>query len=169
MNYLNLNTLKIEKEYNYRETEIDLSFAAEQPLGVLMKTAEEQIKTSIVETDLPINYSFVIETECIDDDTFTTLVNVITAALVKVQNQGTPRKRERRLDVPEKIKQYCYASVSALKTLVNNVCRNDCLMFTIDAGEYHFDFVNQDLKISEMIVEKGVIKNDYDFEVTSDE
>ena len=126
MNFIDLEKLKIITEHNYSTKELDLQMSPAAKLSEIREITRSSIAPIIEKTKIEMLYEITINTdekvESLDDADafFTTTVNIIGAIFLDLMcaSPHTGRARERRLDVPEKLK-VVQTNMSMLKRAVN--------------------------------------------------
>lgn len=147
MQYINLNTLKIEKTTVEDKVEAcltkieydDLKSVVEQ--FPAMGAAVKKVFDSVNRPSRPHKFEFeVVSQEPLDEGAFESAVKLITAAFfgVIVGNKG--RKRERRLDVPENLKTL-NCNMSLLKCAINYQTLVDKFQLEITHNDLRFILV----------------------------
>ena len=156
MNFIDLEKLKIDRQYNFTTTELGLTLSEADTIFVIKEKirAELDYKMDSMTNAVPTLFLIDIETDkSIDniddaDAFFTTAVNVIASVVLDslcVQpHKGRPR--ERRLDVPEKLK-VAHVNMSLLKKCIN--MKTYCDRFNLiikwknNNDDYHYGLVPQ--------------------------
>lgn len=126
MNFIDLEKLKITSEYNYVTKELSLQISPAAKLSEIREVARSSIMNALEKTKIETLYEITINTdeevESLDDADafFTTSVNIVGAIFLDLMcaSPHTGRARERRLDVPEKLK-IVQTNMSMLKRAVN--------------------------------------------------
>ena len=137
MFFANFSTLKIEKDYNFITKNIPLDLHRDTALKDIMLTVSAALKDIVLEkTSLGVCYNFQIKDiseefpECDENfeleeklqpviDYLLTVANVAIPLTLKTLETGNGYKRERRLDVPDRLKPL-HASYGTLKRACNN-------------------------------------------------
>lgn len=168
MRFINLDKLKIIKEHTFTQQEASV-FLPFKDGDITLSTIKEQVYAAIsnffVTTAMPVNYvinlydhetSFHLTDEE-KGELFESIVNVALAVFFNnfILNKG--RKRERRLDVPERLKQGARVNFSLLKKAVNSATYSDIFHLSIVWGDLHYDLVNQEYEESTNVIEKDFV------------
>lgn len=130
MNFLNLETLQIEKSSFVEGNDIHLEIDPNCPFKKMQSLVNEAVSTIYrnKESSLPFNFKFnVVLIDDVDDplkkeelmDMVECVANVVNSEVFSTITTDTLRKRERRLDIPENLKPFIYASLSAVKKMIN--------------------------------------------------
>ena len=132
MRFVDLNTLKITKGYNFKTkaTEIDLTQA--ETIFDIKEKARQALSYFFEPCAIECNYEIIIQRDVEEDaeEFFLTAVNVISAIFFDVITTSKGRKRERRLDVPEQLK-VLKTNMSLLKRAINAQTQCDVFNLTI--------------------------------------
>ena len=137
MFFANFSTLKIEKDYNFITKNIPIYLHRNTTLKDMAYTIQVALEKAIPEkTSLGVVYNFQIADvsdefpECTENceleeklqpviDYLLTVANVAIPLTLKALETGNGYKRERRLDVPDRLKPL-HASYGTLKRACNN-------------------------------------------------
>ena len=137
MFFANFNTLKIEKDYNFITKNIPLYLHRNTSVKDMMNIIKTALEQEIPEkTSLGVLYNFQIQDisnefpECDENfeleeklqpviDYLLTVAHVAIPLTLQALETGKGYKRERRLDVPDRLKPL-HASYGALKRACNN-------------------------------------------------
>lgn len=137
MFFANFNTLKIEKQYNFITKNIPLNLHRDTSVKDMMNIIKTALEQAIPEkTSLGVLYNFQIQDisnefpECDENfeleeklqpviDYLLTVTHVVIPLTLQALETGKGYKRERRLDVPDRLKPL-HASYGALKRACNN-------------------------------------------------
>lgn len=138
MKFVNLNKLKIDKNYQYQTYSYNVHLNPQDSIFELKTKIREIITTEsfFIESSLPINYEFIIHTsgsiELTDqaDSFFITTVNIISAIFFECFCINKGRPRERRLDVPDTLKLLA-GNMSLIKRAINSQTKNDLFNITV--------------------------------------
>ena len=141
---LNLKDLKIEKDYNEHR---EYCFVILKDINDIM-TMKEDIDPILDELaqieSSQITHYFIIDTICnqeVTADQFLSYVNTFLALFFQRITTGEKRKREARLDVPQRLKDV-HCSLTMLKKAINYVTLFDNFNIKITLGEYSFYLVD---------------------------
>ena len=160
MRFLNLETLKIQKEYNFNtivlnieipNTSISLKQIKEIIEGAFQNAQEviENNKSKHIAAHFIVHLSY---PDCdLDSETelFSTFVNVFLPILFNVLKEDAGRPRERRLDVPEKLKAKVRVSLGILKELINTATKYNLFNVSVYGEHLIYDMLNMDYEDDE--------------------
>lgn len=167
MRFLNLETLKIQKEYNFNtiilnieipNTSISLKQIKEIIEGAFQNAQEviENNKSKYIAAHFIVYISY---PDCDLDseiELFSTFVNVFLPVLFNALKEDAGRPRERRLDVPEKLKAKVRVSLGILKELINTATKYNLFNVSIYGKHLIYDMLNMDYEDDEdNLVMKG--------------
>ncbi len=127
MYFADFNNLKIITDYNYITKSMNLNFSNGMAFKDLGDDIENQLRSlNMQPTSLPVLYDFNVaatDTEGLEVDELVNLLtfiaNLAVAKTLIFLENGKGYPRERRLDVPEKLKPL-HASYGAIKRACNN-------------------------------------------------
>ena len=154
MNFIDLEKLKITKEYNFVTIESDVQLDTADTVFVLKEkiraALDYKFDRTAIETLYVINMTTAAPITDIDeaDSFFTTVANVFSSVFLDMMciQPHAGRKRERRLDVPEELK-VASVNMSLLKKNVNmqTYCDRFNLVIEWQNGDmdYHYTMVPQ--------------------------
>ena len=155
MYFVDFEKLKFNRTGNYRTKELYLSLEPSDTIKTVKEKTREGFDYFIEEANIETLFNIVLDPFEVNDDEsaeifFTTAVNVISALFLDAICLKEPRARERRLDVPEKLKELA-GSLSLIKRLVNMKSSYDRFNLTIEwvaiinekEVEYNFTLVPQ--------------------------
>lgn len=125
--FADFNKLKITTDYNYLTKNIYLEVHKDTPVNLIQAEVTKKVKElEMQHTSLPILYDFEIgaaDTEFSEHqelvDFLLTVVNIVIPTTLKLLEDGEGYKRERRLDVPDKLKPL-HASFGTIKRACNH-------------------------------------------------
>lgn len=142
MYFINLDKLKIEKDYKFQTFTIELeNINIEDSVWInKQKIKEECNKLLLNKPAIAVNYNFTIDKD-INEESFIGLTNLIVSCFFECIITANGRHRERRLDVPEKL-QCAHASQGLLKRAVNFQTTIDNFNLTIDCGDFHYILIS---------------------------
>lgn len=153
MRYLDLNTLTVREEdaldisYFLQRVEV-WSGCTLSKMGELLKPHCDLMRQGLTSRDAAKVHSFTFELRSsdgiIDADEFESFVNVCLSWFFAAFVEMTPRAREKRLDVPENLKQGVNCSLSLLKRAINYTTPIDKFNITIRCGDLRFELVGEE-------------------------
>lgn len=153
MRYLDLNTLTVREEdtldvsYFLQKVEV-WSGCTLSKMGELLKPHCDLMRQGLTSRDAAKVHSFTFELRSsdgvIDADEFESFVNVCLSWFFAAFVEMTPRAREKRLDVPENLKQGVNCSLSLLKRAINYTTPIDKFNITIRCGDLRFELVGEE-------------------------
>lgn len=153
MRYLDLNTLTVREEdtldvsYFLQKVEV-WSGCTLSKMGELLKPHCDLMRQGLTSRDAAKVHSFTFELRSsdgvIDADEFESFVNVCLSWFFAAFVEMTPRAREKRLDVPENLKQGVNCSLSLLKRAINYITPIDKFNITIRCGDLRFELVGEE-------------------------
>lgn len=153
MRYLDLNTLTVREEdaldvsYFLQRVEV-WSGCTLSKMGELLKPHCDLMRQGLTSRDAAKVHSFDFELRSsdgvIDADEFESFVNVCLSWFFAAFVEMTPRAREKRLDVPENLKQGVNCSLSLLKRAINYTTPIDKFNITIRCGDLRFELVGEE-------------------------
>lgn len=146
MYFIDLNKLKIEKMYHYQTFSIDIDLDLNLSAATILADLKNQLPQLFAEKPAiaalyQINLRFNTNDASIDGETFETLVNIVNAAFFSLFTTADGRKRERRLDVPERLKA-AHINLSTLKKAVNYATFTDMFNIEINGGDFTYILVD---------------------------
>lgn len=143
MYFINLDKLKIEKDYKFQTFTIELeNINTEDSVWInKQKIKEECNKLLLNKPAISVNYNFIINNKDINDENFISLTNLIVSCFFECIITANGRPRERRLDVPKKL-QNAHASQGLLKRAVNFQTTIDNFNLTIDCDDFHYILIS---------------------------
>ena len=126
LNYLDLTDLKTKSITYEKGSEIitkgtSITITENMSINEITLISKEAVK-SILEDLNPnkiYNFVFDIMPEELSEEVFETVVNILVAEFFKGIRINQGRQRERRLDVPDELKQNVYCNMSLLKNAIN--------------------------------------------------
>lgn len=153
MRYLDLNTLTVREEdaldvsYFLQKVEV-WSGCTLSKMGELLKPHCDLMRQGLTSRDAAKVHSFTFELRSsdgvIDADEFESFVNVCLSWFFAAFVEMTPRAREKRLDVPENLKQDVNCSLSLLKRAINYTTPIDKFNITIRCDDLRFELVGEE-------------------------
>ena len=126
LNYLDLADLKTKSITDEKGDKIitkgtSIRISEDMTINEITLISKEAVK--IILEDLNPNkiYNFIFDVmpEEFSEEVFETVVNVLVAEFFKGIRINQGRQRERRLDVPDELKQNVYCNMSLLKNAIN--------------------------------------------------
>lgn len=135
MLFLDLNKLKIIKDYHYQTQAGELNLNIEAPLMAQSDDVVSFIQRIIVPCGVPVFYDITISSDnsiATDDEaeSFASVTNFLVGIFFANMIRPDGRKREHRFDVPEKL-QLAKVNRSTLKKAINQQTINDVFNLTI--------------------------------------
>lgn len=174
MRFLYLTDIKVKKEFNYSTITLDLEISFNDGLKTMQEKAQKVLKplfsrdVTALETLFYIN---LIVTDAPSDsgekeDFFLTFTNVFMAEFFNNICLDAGRPRERRLDVPERLKAASNISCSLLKQAVNSKTVFDTFNVQIEWNDngsiLGYNLIDQDKEIAsdKLISAASVVRED---------
>lgn len=168
MRFLNLETLKIEKEYNFNtiilnieipDTSISLKQIKEIIEGAFQH-AQETIENNKSKSIAAHFIVYLLYPSCdlnSEAEFFSTFVNVFLPVFFNALKEDAGRPRERRLDVPEKLKEKVRVSLGILKDLINTATKYNLFTVSIHGQHLFYEMLNQEYNDTEdnLIIKGG--------------
>ena len=155
MYFVDFEKLKFNRTGNYRTKELSLSLAASDTVIQVKEKTREALEYFFEETNIETLFDISLDNIVFEDLEeadifFTYAVNIISAIFLDSICLKKPRARERRLDVPVKLKELA-SSLSLIKHLVNMTSYYDrfnlMIHWTAEINgvehEYHYTLVPQ--------------------------
>lgn len=134
MLFIDLNKLKIIKDFHFHIASAELDFDVDKSVVAQSDSLIDTFKTLIVPSPVAISYDLTIRGEGVATDEeaedFLSAVNVISVIFFANMITEDGRQREHRLDVPEKLLPV-KISKSIMKKAVNQKTINDVFNLTI--------------------------------------
>ena len=135
MLFIDLNKLKIIKEFNYKTQASEINLSFKDSFMSQSKMVVDYMQQLIIPSGLAISYDITINSNggvASDEETeeFISIVNFLISVFFANMIQEDGRKREHRFDVPEKL-QPVKVSRSIMKKAVNQKTINDIFNLTI--------------------------------------
>ena len=153
MRFLDLDKLQVIKEYNFSTLAETIKVTDNMPMTQVKNLTRELCEKLFYSDFIKIETFFDIQLEADFKDNFEeqfeAFINVFTATFFDFICTTGGRKRERRLDVPERLKEKVRVSTSALKKAINYQTLIDkfnlrVTYFAADGGLYIYDLIDQD-------------------------
>lgn len=141
LNYLDLTDLKTKSITDRSEIitkGTSITITENMSINEITLISKEAVK-SILEDLNPneiYNFVFDIMPEEVSEEVFETVVNILVAEFFKGIRINQGRQRERRLDVPDELKQNVYCNMSLLKNAIN---------YNTLIDKFQLEIVNQEL------------------------
>lgn len=143
LNYLDLTDLKTKAITDEKGNEIitkvtSITITENMSINEITLISKEAVK-SILEDLNPnkiYNFVFDIVPEELSEEVFETVINILVAEFFKGIRISQGRQRERRLDVPNELKQNVYCNMSLLKNAIN---------YNTLIDKFQLEIVNQEL------------------------
>lgn len=139
MYFIDLNKLKIEKDYHYQTYSIRVELNPDMSAATILASLKEQLINLFAEKPaLAVVYQIEMAvSEEIDVETFLSLVNLTNTAFFSLFITNEGRKRERRLDVPDNLK-LAHVNLGPLKKAINAATVTDRFNVEINCGELSY-------------------------------
>ena len=144
MFFADFTKLKIDTDYNYLTKHFDLHMRNPMPVAEIKTQLTTALQNEHIEkTTLPVLYDFNVtgEVEKAEIDELVgyilSLANIIVPVTLKFLETGNGYKRERRLDVPVKLKPL-HTSFSCIKGACNNEILTPILNIQITFGNIKY-------------------------------
>lgn len=140
-NYLDLTDLKIKSITKGNEIVtkgVNIEINEDMSINEMTLVSKEAVK-SILENLNPnkiYNFIFDVILEELSEEVFETAVNVLVAEFFKGIRINQGRQRERRLDVPDELKQNVHCNMSLLKNAIN---------YNTLIDKFQLDIINREL------------------------
>ena len=153
MKYVNLDTLAVEEdsmlEFQYFLQRVEVwSGCTLSKMGELLKPHCDLMRQGLNSRDAAKMHLFTFDLRSsdgvIDADEFESFVNVCLSWFFAAFVDMKPRAREKRLDVPENLKQGVNCSLSLLKRAINYTMPIDKFNITIRCGDLRFVLVGDE-------------------------
>lgn len=146
MYFIDLDKLKIEKMYHYQTFSVDIDLDLNSSAATILADLKNQLPQLFVEKPAiaalyQINLRLDVNDDGIDGETFETLVNIVNAAFFSLFITAEGRKREHRLDVPERLKM-THINLSTLKKAINYATFADKFNIEINGGGFTYILVD---------------------------
>ena len=142
MLFVNLDKLKIDKEYNFQTFSIDIDWDTNVAAAKLKTQVQKACANLfITKPAIAANYVINVQTSNITEEDFIGIVNLCTFAFFESFVLTGGRPRERRLDVPEKL-QCAHISAGLLKRAVNTITVTDVFNLEIKCGDFSYIMVD---------------------------
>lgn len=126
MFFADFTKLKIITDYNFIHKHFTLEVGPEMAIKEVMKQLQILLQNCKEKTTLPVLYDFTIAATWLEEyditelaDYLVSLANAVVPVVLQELETGQGYKRERRLDVPEKLKAL-HASFGCIKRACNN-------------------------------------------------
>ena len=141
LNYLDLADLKIKtiadsSEIIAKGTRVKIS--ENMTINEITLISKEAVKNLLKDLDPNKIYNFIFDviSEELSEEAFETAVNVLVAEFFKGIRINQGRQRERRLDVPDELKQNVHCNMSLLKNAIN---------YNTLIDKFQLDIINREL------------------------
>ena len=141
LNYLDLGDLKIKSITKGNEIVtkgVNIEINEDMSINEMTLVSKEAVK-SILENLNPnkiYNFIFDVIPEELSEEVFETAINVLVAEFFKGIRINQGRQRERRLDVPDELKQNVHCNMSLLKNAIN---------YNTLIDKFQLDIINREL------------------------
>lgn len=142
MLFIDLNKLRVVKDYRFQTYEIELSLGSTTAAAKMLAQLREACRTLCADTPaIAASYVINIDIPNIDEATFVTIVNLAAIAFFDAQVQNGGRARERRLDIPESL-HGVHVSAAQLKRAINALTKVNVFNLTVNCGDLHYMMVD---------------------------
>ena len=141
LNYLDLTDLKIKSITKGNEIVakgVNIEINEDMSINEMTLVSKEAVKSILKNLDPNKIYNFIFDVipEELSEEVFETAVNVLVAEFFKGIRINQGRQRERRLDVPDELKQNVHCNMSLLKNAIN---------YNTLIDKFQLEIVNQEL------------------------
>lgn len=143
LNYLDLADLKIKTIADEKDSEIitkgtSITITENMSINEITLVSKEAVKSILEDLDPNKIYNFIFDVipEELSEEAFETAVNVLVAEFFKCIRINQGRQRERRLDVPDELKQNVHCNMSLLKNAIN---------YNTLIDKFQLDIINREL------------------------
>ena len=141
LNYLDLADLKTKSITDRSEIitkGIDITITENMSINEITLVSKEAVKILLENLNPNEIYNFVFDImpEELSEEVFETVINILVAEFFKGIRINQGRQRERRLDVPDELKQNVYCNMSLLKNAIN---------YNTLIDKFQLEIVNQEL------------------------
>ena len=126
LNYLDLTDLKTKSITYEKGSEIitkgtSITITENMSINEITLISKEAVKNILEDLNPNKIYNFVFDImpEELSEEVFETVINILVAEFFKGIRINQGRQRERRLDVPDELKQNVYCNMSLLKNAIN--------------------------------------------------
>lgn len=147
MYFIDLNKIKITKDYVYKTYEYNLVIPDEEhSIKNIFTIIAELLNNKAAEfaalRDFPTAVIINLDANITDEEDFITFVNIINTAFFTAIIEGTPRKREYRLDVTDSLKG-ANCSLKMLKDAINKECRLNVFNYEVRHKDLVYQLVDE--------------------------
>ena len=141
LNYLDLADLKIKSITKGNEIVtkgVNIEINEDMSINEMTLVSKEAVKSILenLNTNKIYNFIFDVISEELSEEVFETAVNVLVAEFFKSIRINQGRQRERRLDVPDELKQNVHCNMSLLKNAIN---------YNTLIDKFQLDIINREL------------------------
>ena len=141
LNYLDLADLEIKSITKGNEIVtkgVNIEINEDMSINEMTLVSKEAVKSILENLDPNKIYNFIFDVipEELSEEVFETAVNVLVAEFFKGIRINQGRQRERRLDVPDELKQNVHCNMSLLKNAIN---------YNTLIDKFQLEIVNQEL------------------------
>ena len=141
LNYLDLTDLKIKSITKGNEIVtkgVNIEINEDMSINEMTLVSKEAVKSILENLDPNKIYNFIFDVipEELSEEVFETAVNVLVAEFFKGIRINQGRQRERRLDVPDELKQNVHCNMSLLKNAIN---------YNTLIDKFQLDIINREL------------------------
>ena len=153
MFYLDLEKMSVKKlpeEQEMITRFTTLAVVNNGGIKAIYDAASEVVKVALnnTEQNKVYNFYFDVKTEKeMDEDEFETTINILLTAFFKHNELKIGRPRERRLDVPDNLKQNVNCSMSLLKSAINIQTRVNKFQITLANGDLRYEMVGEVINV----------------------
>lgn len=146
MFFADFTKLKIITDYNYIHKPLSLTIAQDTPIKEIMEQVKSLIQPYKDKTSIPVLYDFTVAAAWLEDyseqelvEYLVGLANIVVPVVLKELETGKGYGRERRLDVPEKLKPL-HSSFGAIKRACNNEIYTPVINIKLDFNNVSYMF-----------------------------
>ena len=141
LNYLDLGDLKIKSITKGNEIVtkgVNIEINEDMSINEMTLVSKEAVKNLLKDLDPNKIYNFIFDVipEELSEEVFETAINVLVAEFFKGIRINQGRQRERRLDVPDELKQNVHCNMSLLKNAIN---------YNTLIDKFQLDIINREL------------------------
>lgn len=143
MYFINLSDLKIKKEFRYENQEISIPLEKNLSLVDVKSRVSARVK-DLLDDKPAIACMYIINFKCdgLTADEFLSWVNIAVAEFFHAITSVTGRPRERRLDVPDRLK-VVKCNMALLKNAINHQTFTDVFNLHIICGDLEYYLCNE--------------------------
>lgn len=145
MYFADFNKLKIVTDYNFKHETFTIEIEPETAVKEVMLQVDPMLDR-IEPTSLPVLYDFDVAAAWLEDykiedlaDYLASLANIVVPVVLRKLETGKGYKRERRLDVPDKLKPL-HASYGCIKRACNYEIKTPIINIKINFNNVSYLF-----------------------------